>query len=227
LDYNDEVVPRKLLKLIENGTVERHAAGDIFYALDFKEELYIVKSGYVKRYAMDDEQKVIESIYGPGYFFPLTPVFKKLLDFNLSQENKRYVYQAMTNLEIQGISSKALEEAVTADPAVYADLLLEAGVRLKANINRLASNALKDDYKKVAHQLVCLADEFGEPKQNGVRPSLRIQVPLEAIDIAEQLNLSVETVQEAFEKLQEQDLLDIEDRYLSINDMNLVKDVYL
>jgi CRP-like cAMP-binding protein len=220
--------PDRLIELVKQGSTETHSAGEIFYSLDFKEELYIVKSGYVKRYAVTEENiRVIESIYGPGYFFPLTPVFKKLLNFNLSQESNTYVYQAMTNVEIQGISSELLVAAVAKTPELYADLLYEAGVRLRANINRLSSNALKDDYKKVTHQLAYLAEEFGEIDELGVKTELTIQVPLESIDIAEQLNIDDAVVIEAFQKLIEQGVMTMTDRFITILDVNLLKDAYL
>lgn len=220
--------PDRLSKLVAFGPIESHCAGEVFYSLDFKEELYIVKTGYVKRYSvMADKQKVIESIYGPGYFFPLTSVYSALLHFNLSQEINTYVYQAMTDVEIQGISSEKLLSAVTDDPSLYKDLFYEAGVRLRANVNRLSSNAFKNDYQKVTHQLAYLAEEFGVLDECGVKPVQRIPLPLEPIEIAEQLNISEETAIQAFQKLQAHDIITIENSYILITDINLLKDAYL
>ena len=220
--------PNRLLKLVASGTTESHGAGEVFYSLDFEEELYIVKTGYVKRYSvMEDKQKVIESIYGPGYFFPLTPVYSTLLHFNLSQQTNTYVYQAMTDVEIQGISSEALISAVEADPMLYKDLFYEAGVRLRANINRLSSNALQNDYQKVTHQLAYLAEEFGVLDKRGAKPVQRISLPLDPIDIAEQLNIHEEIAVQAFQKLQSQGIISIENRFILIADTNLLKDAYL
>ena len=220
--------PTSLVKLAASGTIESHSAGEIFYSLDFKEELYVVVTGYVKRYSVtEDNQKVIESIYGPGYFFPLTPVYSKLLHLNLSQESNTYVYQAMTDLEIQGISSDKLIVAIEKDPSIYKDLFYEAGLRLRANINRLASNALKDDYKKVTHLLGYLADEFGVVEERGVKTVQRITVPLEPVDIAEQLNIDVQKVERAFQRLIAQEVVSIENHFILIADVNLLKDGYL
>ncbi|MEO7364421.1 MAG: Crp/Fnr family transcriptional regulator [Candidatus Saccharimonadales bacterium] len=222
------MTPHKLITLLKSGVHENHAAGDVFHALDFAEELYIVESGYVKRYSMDQKQvKIIESIYGPGYLFPLSPIYKKLFDMELSQDDRHYVYQAMTDLEIKGISMQSLEKALDEDPELYRDLFLEAGVRLKANINRLTSNALSDESKKVVHQLVCLADEFGTLQKKGVKTTILIKVPLENVDIAEQLNLSREFVDETISMLQSQELISISDHKISISDLDLLKDAYL
>lgn len=220
--------PIKLVALMKSGTAEKHSAGDIFYSLDFEEMFYSVASGYVKRYSLSDGNKrVIESIYGPNYFFPLTPVFKKLLDLNISQDTNTYIYQAMTDVEIRGISGDALVSAVQKDPELYGDLLFESGIRLRANINRLASNALKDDYRKITHQLAYLAEEFGELDNSDANNTFKIAVPLEAIDIAEQLNIAVKTVLQAFELLSSHETILIKDNHVHILDMSLLRDAYL
>lgn len=207
------------------GQVEKFPAGQVFYALDFKEELYIVKHGYVKRYSVTAENnKVIESIYGPGYFFPLTPIFSKLWNFNLSQENNTYVYQAMTDLELEGISFAKLEGALKKDPGLYAGLLYESGRRLKANINRLASNALKNDYLKITHQLVYLAEEFGDVQAKGVKQSVKLTLPLTAEDMAEQLNISVEIAEAVMDKLVKQGLVEQSQNGIFIPDINMLKE---
>lgn len=209
---------------MRQGSVETYAKGQVFYALDFTAELYIVTAGYVKRYQVaEDGKRVIESIYGPSYFFPLTQVYKKLLQFDLSQEDVTYVYEGMTDIEILGISSEQLEEAVTQDPSLYKDLLYEAGRRLKANINRLASNALHDDYKKVAHQLVYLADEFGKTTKDGVQ----IGVPLTPLDMAEQLNISAEVAEAVMANLEAHDLIATKTEHITVPSIPLLKDAYL
>jgi len=220
--------PNKLKKLIQAGKVQKHPKEQVIYSLDFKEELYIVKSGYVKRYQVTDgSNNVIESIYGPGYFFPLTQVYKRLLNFGLSQEDVTYIYQAMTDVEIQGINSEALTEAAKNDPDLYIDLFYEAGRRLKANINRLASNALKNDYQKVTHQLVYLAEEFGKHEVRHDKQGLRLMVPLQPKDMAEQLNISVEVADAVMNSLTQKGLLTTRGSHLIVPDLNLLKDAYL
>jgi len=180
--------------LMANGATQHFPKGQVFYSLDFKEEFYLVKRGYVKRYqVVPDKKRVIESIYGPNYFFPLTQAYRTLLAFDLSQDDVTYIYEAMTDVDIVSIEVEAFKAAVEKDPGLYVDLFIEAGRRLKANINRLASNALTSDYKKVAHQLVCVAEEFSVVSNSDIT----IDVPLIARDMAEQLNITLASAQEA------------------------------
>lgn len=220
--------PDILKRLVQNGEIESYSKDQVFYALDFKEELYVVKKGYVKRYQInEDEKRVMESIYGPGYFFPLTQVYKKLLKFDLSQESIKYVYQAMTDVEIQGISSEQMLDAASKDPGIYIDLFYEAGRRLRANINRLASNALPDDYKKVSHQIAYLAEEFGKSVERDGKLSIKIVVPLQPLDMAEQLNISEDVADAVMSRLEKQGLLTIKGKTIYVDDINLLKDAYI
>lgn len=222
------MAPQKLMAVVRTGDLQTFPKGQVFHALDFKDEVYMVKSGYVKRYAVTKENKrVIESIYGPGYLFPLSGLYKKLMNFNLNQESNTYVYQAMTDLEINAIPSEELEKAIKDSSELYADLFYEAGRRLKANINRLASNALQDDYRKVAHQLTCLAEEFGDSATEGVKAPITIPVPLEPVDMAEQLNISLEVSEAVLNRLEGQGLIETANGIIKVPDMNLLKDAYL
>lgn len=224
----DETKPDRLRKLVAKGPIESYAQGQVFYALDFKAELYVVKKGYAIRYATSEgNNKVMESIYGPGYLFPLTPVYTNILHLDLSRENNTYFYEAMTDLELQGTTTEQLKAAVEEDPLLYRDLLYEAGIRLRANINRLASNAIKDEYKRVTHQLVYLAEEFGEVVNRDTKTEIKLKLPLTPLHMAEQLNISEEVAAEAFSRLEEQGLIDTSNSSIYISDISLLKDVFL
>ncbi|HET7320435.1 MAG TPA: helix-turn-helix domain-containing protein, partial [Candidatus Saccharimonadales bacterium] len=102
-----------------------------------------------------------------------------------------------------------------------------AGLRLKSNIERLASNAIKNDYKKVAHQLVCLANEFGETTEQGGKAISVIGVPLEPVDMAEQLNISTEIADAVLSSLHNNKLINIKGKTIEVPDLDLLKDAYL
>jgi CRP-like cAMP-binding protein len=220
--------PSQLRKLIQVGGTIRYAKGELFHSLDFNEELYVVKSGFVKRYSIsEDSIKTIESIYGPNYFFPLSPVFKNLFDYELNQKSNTYVYQAMTDIELHSISGKKLLDILDKKPQLYADLLYETGRRLRVDIDRLTSNALKDDERKIIHQLVCLAEEFGKFKVKNLKTRVEMPLPLEPLDLAEQLNITEKNVAECMNKLRDQGLITTKKDQVNIPDLELLRDAYL
>lgn len=217
----------QLYKIVSRGPKEEYPAGQVFYSLDFKEEIYVVLKGYVKRVQINDNKKrVIESVYGPEYFFPLSQVYRSLFHYNLNQDHITYTYEAITDVEIAGISIGNLIDSCNNDPLIYKDLLFEAGRRLTANINRLASNALLDDYQKIAHQLVSLAIEFGvesTSKEGGIT----VKVPLDPATVSEQVNVSIPITAAVLDSFVKQGLIRRHENRITINSLEILRDVYL
>lgn len=222
------MIPSQLRQIIQKGEITKYSKGQVFHSLDFNEELYVVRSGFAKRYSMSEKlSKSIESIYGPNHFFPLTPVFINLFGLDFSQPSHTYVYQAMTDIELNSISNDKLMELLQENPELYADLLYETGKRLKVDVQRLTSNALKDDYKKVTYQLVCLAEEFGGVKHSNAIVSVHMPLPLQPIDMAEQVNVSEDSAADAMAKWRKHGLTQLKGENIYIPDMELLRDSYL
>jgi CRP-like cAMP-binding protein len=219
-----QLKPGRLREIIQSGDVIKYSKNQFFHSLDFSEEnLYVIKSGFAKRYSVSDKKvRAIESIYGPNHFFPLSPVFMNLFAYNLNQEAYTYLYQAMTDLELNSISIEELMKTLKEQPELYADLLYETGRRLKVDINRLTSNALRDDDKKVTHQLFCLAEEFGKAERRGIKIGVQMPVALKPIDFAEQIN-----IEEALNHLLKQGLITVKNGKFYVPDLALLKDAYL
>lgn len=223
------MIPDKLLRLLEkHGETETYGVGEVFHAQDFPDKLFLLKKGYVKRYqATDPDHKIMELIYGQGHIISLSQLYKKLFGVSQNQHSYVYIYQAMTDVELSSVSVDFIMQQLEANPELYKDFFYESGLRLRTNIFRLASNAIKDDYKKVAHQLICLSDEFGTSiEKDGKYPRL-INVPLRPVDMAEQLNISVQVAEAVLASLSQSGLIEINEDKISIPDTDLLKDTYL
>jgi len=133
----------------------------------------------------------------------------------------------MTSIEILRVGDDVVFDALENEPLLYIDLFYEGGLRLKSNIERLASNALADEYKKIAHQLVSLAEEFGEPMSDKGKISITIPVPLEFSDMAEQLNVSPMVAEAVMASLIQSGYISADNNIITIIDLALLKDVYL
>ena len=223
------MIPTALPSLMKkHGKLESYPAGQVFHAPDFPETLFLIKAGYAKRYQLTkDDKRVIELIYGPGRIFPTSQLYKKIFGLDQNHEDLIYVYQAMTDIEIIRMSVGEVISYLDKDPKLYIDLFYDSGIKLKSNVNRLASNAIKDDYKKVAYQIACLAEEFGQPAGVKERPTIQISVPLKPIDMAEQLNISVEVADAVMSSLTKNKLISIKNDIITISDVGMLKDIYL
>ncbi len=209
------------------GKIEFYKKDEIYHSQHFANRMFMLKKGFVKRYQVTNEEKVIELIYGPGYIFPLSQLYKELFGINQNEENFIYVYQAMTDIEAYSLDDKIIMEKIEKNPLLYIDLYYESGLRIKSNIERLASNSYRDDYKKVAHQLFCLAREFGKKAVVNKKEHIKINVPLNAKDIAEQLNISEEIAASVIDNLNKRKLIKTYKNFIYISSLNLLKDVYI
>ena len=210
------------------GAIETYEAGQVFHGQDFPNKLFVLKSGYVKRYqATNPEKKVLELIYGPGHIISLSQLYKTLFGVNQNHDSFVYIYQTMTDVEMLSLDAAVVIEELEKNPLLYKDFFYESGLKLRSNILRLASNSIKDDYKKIAHQLVSLAYEFAGLNEGDVRNVVALPLPQSPTDIAEQLNISKEVSEAVLINLERNNLIEITDDMITILDINLLKDVYL
>ncbi|HSW37524.1 MAG TPA: Crp/Fnr family transcriptional regulator [Candidatus Saccharimonadales bacterium] len=164
----------------------------------------LIKSGYIKRYLITkDGVKGIQIIFGPDDVFPLNLVRKIIFKQDIYTGPEQYYYESMTDVEMFSTSPATLQEALEKDPLIYKDVLYAASLRLSSNIYRFENMSLRVANKKVAHQLVYLADIFGKKNEDGTV----IMVPLTHQDLADMLNLARETVTLCLVRLEEKGLI--------------------
>lgn len=171
---------------------------------DNKPLLLLVISGFVKRYSIaNDGSENIQSIYGSGDIFPLTPLFEAVFDQVIYYGPETFYYETMVDTELASISLKEFVRMSENDPIIYKDLLSVAGQRLRSNIQRLENIALRDAYKRLAHQLLYYTNTFGKKTSDGVK----IAIPLTHQDIASVLSLSRETVSREVSKMRSEGII--------------------
>ena len=211
-----------LLSLLSSGRHHKFPKGQVIQFENGRIILCVLNTGYVKRYIItNDGSKSIQSIYGPGDIFPLTPVFKELVNRNINRGQEIIYYEAMTPAILHSIDRKALRDAVTETPEIYKDLLYVSGCRLSTHIHRLENMSLKNAYHRVAHQLVYYAGKFGQKNKQGTI----ILLPLTHQILADILNLARETFTNSMVKLHEKNLI-IDNKNIIVTDVEKLRRVY-
>lgn len=211
-----------LTTLLQSGSYYRRRKGQSIDLYQNKASVSQIREGYIKRYLISKDGTLgTQSMYGPGYFFPLTAAFIALLDQQIYHGDETYFYEAVTDVQIYTIDRATLAAAAETDPLIYKEVLYEAGRRLQSNIQLLENMSLKSAYARVAHQLTFLATQFGEPVDGGTR----IQLPLTHQDLADMLSLNRETVSRAVGKLRDHELI-LPDTRIVIPDLDKLKTVY-
>jgi CRP/FNR family transcriptional regulator len=180
-----------------------------------------VKKGYIKRYLIRKDGTLgVQSIYGPGYIFPLTIIFKILFDHVIQSEQEVYHYEAMTDTELYTIDNVTLMHNIHADPILYRDLLMVCGDRFASNIQRLENLSLHVFYKRVAHQLVFFAKYFGRKTPAGTL----ILIPLTQQDLADILSATRETVSLSVRQLTKKGLIKKSEKNFVIPDVEALEE---
>ncbi len=199
-----DFVGSPLYQLLLDGKQFTLPKGQVVNALDDVAMLNLLKSGYIKRYLItNDGSQSIQVIYGPNEIFPLTPVYQTIYKMDIYRGPELYYYEAMTEIQICSISQDRLQSATDEDPMIYKDLLYAAGVRLNSYIHRLESVSLRIANRKVAYQLIYLADKFGQKTPEGTT----IMMPLTHQTLADVLNLARETVTHCISHLQDKKII--------------------
>ncbi len=167
------------------------AKNEVIQSTDNNSRLTLIQQGYVKRYSIINDGSIrVQIVYGPRDIFPLTVAFKTLFGQDLYIGPEVYYYETMTETDLLVIDKNEIATLVKDNPLLFSDLFSEAGRRLYFNIQRLENIGLSTIYKRVAHQLVFYAQNFGELRPNGIK----ILLPLTQQDLADILSATRETV---------------------------------
>jgi CRP-like cAMP-binding protein len=213
-----------LIKLLKSGSAQNKQKGQLVHTFDDTEKFYYIESGYIKRYLISNEGSLgIQSIYGPGYFFPLSPLFGALFGQNIIEET--YYYEAMTAVQTYSLEVQTVVNTMQEDLSLYPNLLFEAWRRLQSNITQLENTSFKSAYQKIAHGIVFLAIEFGQ--QDEIGPGITMDLPLVYQDIASILGLTRETVARAMSMLKSKGLILVDNqRYINVPDSDKLRAIY-
>lgn len=209
-----------LFKALLKGRVMRIPKNQIFQASDHRESLTLIQKGYVKRYSITNAgNESIQSIYGPNDIFPLTWVFKTLLNQEIYAGPEVFHYETLTDAVIYTINDEALKELVAEDPLIYRDLLYVAGQRFRSNIHNLENMSLANIEKRLAHQLYYYARFHGTQTTKGIK----ILFPLKQKQLGSMLDATRETVSVNLKLLREKKLI-INDTYITVPDLKKLEE---
>lgn len=221
MDYDTTSSP--LRALLSGGRQQRFPKGQVIQFSQDGMILNVLDTGYVKRYSITNEgTQSVQSVYGPGNIFPLTPVFKAALNQDIYHGNEELYYEAITPVIMHSIDKHTLLKALEDEPMLYRDLFYVSGERLGSNIQRLENMSLRVAYRQVAHQLVHYGRKFGEINEQGIT----ILLPLTHQNLANILNLARETVTTCLNRLQEKGIITIAPHIVILDNEKLKREAY-
>lgn len=205
---------------MSSGILQNYRKGTTFTSTVEGNNVMLVKSGYVKRYSITrDGSLAVQIVYGPEDVFSFTKIFNELFALSLHDGPQVFYYETMCAAEIYSLPLKSLETACLAEPLLYQNLLSEAGRHLKSCVHTIENIGMKSAYARVAHQILYLAHNYGQPGEYNVP----IDIPITHQDIADILGITRATASLAINKLRHNGLLK-EDRNLIVTDISRLTD---
>ena len=209
-----------LRALLSSGTLVKVPKGDSLPSSDSRQQVALIKSGFVKRFLITEDGSLgIQIIYGRGDFFPLTLLYKLLLDQDIYTGPEVYHYKAMTDCQLYTMRPEEFVKKVQENPRIYRDLFSEAGQHLASCIHRLENMTMPNAEKRVAHILLFYGQKYGHDETNGVKLTLNMTQQ----DIADILSVTRETVSAAMRELKQAKLI-TGSREIVIHDIQKLQD---
>lgn len=207
----------QLQRLLSKSQTRKYEKGSLIQTTEQdKQSVFLVRSGYVKRYLINGGGTVyIQVIHGPGDIFPLTMILNELTNSQIYMGLETYYYETMCDSEVYTMDTKEFIDTIKNDNSLCEELLEICGMRMYSNTNKLESQALRGAYYKIAHQLVFFARRFGKEQDDGVK----INLPFTHQDLADMLSLTRETVSREMVKLRHDGFITI-DHYVIVHDVD-------
>lgn len=187
----------------------------IVRAYDEPHGIFYLKNGYARLYTLSkNAQDLTFIIYKPGDFFPMIwPINKSTI---------LYSTEAVTAVEAYQIPQEQFLKFIKDNNEIFFEITSRLMTRFAGLLRRMEYAMFGNARNKVASIILICADRFG--KQTKDKKEVVIQVPLTHQDIANLLGVARETVSIEMKKLQENDLISYQGKYLLVKNIQTLKE---
>jgi len=192
-----ELDARERETLRSSSTWRDHGAGDVVCTPDpAPDSLYLLEDGLVRIFRISEEGS--ETTF--GYVVP-GEVFGELAAFG--DYPRESFAQAVTRSRVWKLPRHAFQCTVGARPALVAGITRQIGERLKRIEARVENLVFRDVRSRVAHMLLELAEDFGEPEGEAIL----LQIALTQAELATLVGSTRQTVNASLRELEAEGLI--------------------
>lgn len=198
-----------LKHLLEGAREKRYDAGQIIlYAGDKATDLYVLTSGIVKVYDIDEkgQEKILQLIKAPA-ILPLTCLFD-------SPRSISWYYAPLTTATVSVFATRELHEQMERRPDLNAYIINWLATETHELLVRLDSMNKTEAKDKVVSILKFLHVYYSEPERRGWQ---RIEFPITHQFIADMAGLTRESVSIQMRQLQRERVVRSKRPFLEIN----------
>jgi CRP/FNR family transcriptional regulator len=191
--------------------VRKYSKGQILLHFDEKSPaVFYLESGRVRQYDISDNgTEIVVNIFRNNSYFPV--------HLALTNSTSSYIYEAMSKIEIRKAPKKDFINFFTNSPDVVIDHLKEVYTRSNKGLMRMTYMTASTAYYRIVFELVneCL---YTEKRKDGT-----FRINMHEYEIAESAGLSRETTSREFQKLKEKNLVAVNRKYITVNNIKKLK----
>jgi CRP/FNR family transcriptional regulator, cyclic AMP receptor protein len=181
----------------------------IIRAGEIPSEIYYLKKGYARSYAVSSEgEELTMIIFQPGDFFPLVS----------TQEPKvnSYYLESLTEVDIIAVPRIKFYEFLKSRAELNSEIIMRLTARFEGVLTRMEYLVFGTASQKLASLILILAERFGE-KANS---KILIKAPMTHKDLASLIGITRETTTLILRDLGKHGLLSFKNKHIIVNDLS-------
>ncbi|WP_409341875.1 Crp/Fnr family transcriptional regulator [Paenibacillus sp. MBLB4367] len=209
----EDLLYEELESIVPLFTERKYKKGSIlFWEGEPGDEFFIIKSGLVKIYRLDESREIILSMFREGDFFGEMALFRQDMKRTATAETMEATsFYVLSRSDFAGFMEKY--------PKILLMLLETLSERLHKANEQILSLTFQDVRTRIYKTLLRLAEEYGTPYQN----RSTINVKLTHQQVAGMVGTVRESVTKAFLELQDDGIIAVQNKFIMIKDMNKLR----
>lgn len=185
----------------------------ILHADEEPRGVFYLTKGYTRIYSLSkNSQELTLIIFKPEDFYPLM--------WAINNTPNTYYVEAMTPVEFWQAPKEEFIKFIKNNNDVFFEITSRILTRLGGILTRMEYVMFGNAQNKVTSIILICAERFGEKRADGIF----IKIPLTHQDLANLIGLTRETVSIEMKKLQRGELIDYKSKYISIRNVQKLKE---
>ncbi|SCW61352.1 CRP/FNR family transcriptional regulator, anaerobic regulatory protein [Paenibacillus tianmuensis] len=184
----------------------------LFFEGDVGEEFYLIHSGVVKIYRIDNSKEIILSLFREGDFFGEMSLVQKGLKRSATAET-------LEACSLYTLMRSDFQQFMERSPKLCLKLMEVAMERLRKANEKIYDLTFLDVRTRTIKTICRLAEEYGQPKAGG----MFIDMKLTHQQLANMVGTVRESVTKVLQELQEDEHIAIDKKHILIKDIQAMK----
>ncbi|MED4603524.1 Crp/Fnr family transcriptional regulator [Paenibacillus validus] len=184
----------------------------LFFEGDAGEEFFLIQSGVVKVYRIDNAKEIILSLFRGGDFFGEMSLIQTGLQRSATAET-------MDNCSIYTLVRSEFYHFMERTPKLCLRLLEVTMERLRKTNEQIYDLTFLDVRSRIIKTIFRLSEQYGQPKTNGTF----INMKLTHQQLANMVGTVRESVTKVLQELQEDHIITIDKKFIFVRDVEGLK----